>query len=63
MKKIKIVEWTIAMMLIGTVAVCHSVREITDEVKDIVHGYVNQSIAVSIPFDKCYNVESELQAN
>jgi len=51
------------MMLIGTVAVCHSVREITDEVKDIVHGYVNQSIAVSIPFDKCYNVESELQAN
>jgi hypothetical protein len=63
MKKITMMEWAIVALLIGTAAICQSVGQIAVETKDTVKGYINQSIVLSIPFDKCYKVESEMPAN
>jgi hypothetical protein len=57
------IEWAMVALWIGTAAICQSVGQIAIETKDIVQGYINQSIALSIPFDKCYKVESEMPAN
>lgn len=52
----------LAIMLIA-ICYAHSVRQIDSVQKEIVSAYVNQAKTISIPFQKCFKAEPELEAN
>jgi len=52
----------LCLLLIATVAP-HRVKEVTASSKEVVSGFVNQTLEIPIPFKKCFRARTELEAN
>jgi hypothetical protein len=53
----------LTVVVLIAISHAHSVRQIDSVEKEVVSAYVNQARTISIPFQKCFKAEPELEAN